>query len=99
MKKMFAAIGLVACFSVSAMAADWTGYIVDKACSGQKAMWTNEACSQKCVKGGDEAMFVTEDGKVFHVDQAKVKAVVGKKVSVSGTLKGDVIDVTAVKGL
>jgi hypothetical protein len=99
MKKLTIAIGLAAGLSVSAMAADWTGYIVDKACSTNKAMWTNEKCSQKCVTGGDEAVFVTEDGKVFHVDQAKVKAVVGKKVSVSGTLNGDSIDVASVKGL
>jgi hypothetical protein len=99
MKKLTIAIGLAAGLSVSAMAADWTGYIVDKACSTNKAMWTNEKCSQKCVTGGDEAVFVTEDGKVFHVDQAKVKAVVGKKVSVSGTLSGYSIDVTSVKGL
>lgn len=65
-------------------------------CSGEKA---NEAGSQKCGKDGVEAMFVTEYGKVFHVDQAKVKSVFVKKISVSGTLKGDVIDVTAVKRL
>jgi len=99
MKKLTIAIALAAGLSVSAMAADWTGYIVDKACSTNKAMWTNEKCSQKCVTGGDEAVFVTEDGKIFHVDQDKVKTVVGKKVSVSGTLKGDAIEVTSVKGL
>jgi hypothetical protein len=99
MKKVTIAIALAAGLSVSAMAADWTGYIVDKACSGNKAMWTNSACSQKCVKGGDEAVFVTEDGKIFKVDQTKVAASVGKKVTVSGTMKGDAIDVTAVKGL
>jgi hypothetical protein len=99
MKKLIAVFAAASALSVSAMAADWTGYIVDKACSTNKAMWTNEACSQKCVKGGDEAVFVTEDGKVFHVDQAKVMSVVGKKVAVSGTAKGDAIDIASVKGL
>ena len=99
MKKLAAVFALTAGLSISAFAADYTGYIVDKACSGNKAMWTNTACSQKCVKGGDVAVFVTEDGKVFTVDQMKVKDVVGKKVTVSGTMNGDAIEITSVKGM
>jgi hypothetical protein len=103
MKKLSAILALTAGLSVSAFAADYTGYLVDKSCSGMKGMWTNAACVQKCVKGGDQIVFVTEDGKVYTVDQAKVSGhldtLAGKKVVVSGTIKGDGIDVMSVKGM
>ncbi len=84
--------------SISAMAADWTGYIVDKSCAGKKAMWGNETCAKSCMKRGDPAMFVTEDGKVYAItEQDKVKDVVGKKVTLTGTMKGDTISVDSVK--
>ena len=97
MKKLLF-IGALA--SISAMAADLTGYIVDKSCAGKKAMWSNEACAKSCMKRGDPAVFVTEDGKVYTVAaQDKVKDFAGKKVTVSGTVKNDAIDVDSVKGM
>lgn len=99
MKKLAAILALTAGLSMSAFAADYTGYIVDKACSGMKGMWTNTACSQKCVKGGDTAVFVTPDGKVYTVDQKKVADVVGKQVSISGTASGDSITITTIKAM
>jgi len=82
------------------MAADWTGYIVDKSCSGKKAMWGNEACAKSCIKRGDPAVFVTEDGKVFQIkEQDKVMDVAGKKVTLSGTMAGDTISVDSVKAM
>lgn len=100
MKKLTAVLALTAGFSLSAFAANYTGYIVDKTCSGNKAMWTDTACVQKCVDGGAPAMFVTEDGKVYLVDdQAKVKTFFGKKVSVSGTMKGDSIAISSIKNM
>ena len=85
---------------MSAFAADYNGYIVDKMCSGNKAMWGNEACVKKCVNGGSPIVFVTEDGKVYAVaDQSKVKDYFGKKVTVSGNMKGDSIDISSIKGM
>jgi len=84
--------------SISAMAADWTGYIVDKNCSKNKAMWSNEACAKKCLDGGAPAVFVTEDGKVYQVaDQDKVKAHGGHKVTITGKMDGETIHVDSVK--
>jgi hypothetical protein len=99
MKKFTAVLALAAGFSISAFAADYNGYIVDKMCSGNKAMWTNEACVKKCADGGSPVVFVTEDGKVYTVDQAKVKNYFGKKVTVSGNMKGDSIDISSIKGM
>ena len=95
MKKLIAVFGLAA---ISALAAEWTGYIVDKSCASKKAMWTNEKCAQGCMKKGDPAVFVTEEGKVYTIaDQDKVKEHAGHKVTVSGTMDGDSIKVDSVK--
>jgi hypothetical protein len=93
-KKLALAFALA---SISAMAADWTGYIVDKSCADKKAMWGNEKCAASCIKKGAPAVFVTEDGKIFQVDQDKVLAHAGHKVTISGTMDGDTIKVDSVK--
>ena len=94
MKKLLSVFALAA---ISAMAADWTGYIIDKNCASKKEMWGNEACAQSCIKRGAPAVFVTEDGKVYQVDQNKVKDVAGKKVTISGKMKGDKITIDNLK--
>ena len=97
MKKLMI-IGALA--SMSALAADWTGYVIDKNCASKKEMWGNEACAQSCVKRGAPAVFVTEDGKVYSIaQQDKVKDVIGKKVTLSGTMKGDAVSVESVKAM
>ena len=84
--------------TISAFAADWTGYIVDKSCAGKKAMWSNEACAASCIKRGAPAVFVTEDGKIYNVkEQDKVTSFAGKKVTLSGSMSGDTISVSDVK--
>lgn len=94
MKKLLPLLGLAA---MSAMAADYTGYIVDKGCSTKKEMWTNTACVERCAGRGDKLVFVTEEGKVYQVaDQDKVKAHGGKKVNISGSMDGDSINVDSV---
>jgi len=86
--------------TISASAADWTGYVVDSSCAGKKAMWGNEACAKKCISGGAKAVFVTEDGKIYQVtDQDKIKDVAGKKVTISGKMDGDTIAVDSVKSM
>jgi len=95
LKKLLAVFALVASCG---LAADWTGYIVDKSCASKKAMWGNEACAQSCMKRGDPAVFVTADGKVYQItEQDKVKAVAGKKVTITGKMDGETISVDSVK--
>ena len=95
MKKLLV-LGALA--SISAMAADFSGYIIDKNCASKKEMWGNEACAQSCIKRGAPAVLVTEEGKVYAIaEQDKVKDLAGKKVSISGTAKGDTISVDSVK--
>jgi hypothetical protein len=98
MTKIFAGFALTATFALSAMAADVSGYIMDKACSGKAAMRGNVACAQKCIKGGDTAVLVTEEGKIYKLDaQDKVVEHAGQKVTVTGKVDGDSITVDSVK--
>jgi hypothetical protein len=91
LKKLIAVFTLCA---ASGMAADWTGYIIDKTCASKKDMWGNEACAKRCMGRGDPAVFVTEDGKIYNVaNQDKVKESAGKKVTVTGKMDGDTITV------
>jgi Protein of unknown function (DUF5818) len=97
MKKLLAVFGLAA---ISAMAADVTGYIVDKNCASKKEMLGNEACAQSCIKRGSPAVLATEDGKIYSIsNQDKVKDVAGKKVTVTGKVDGETITVDSVKAL
>ncbi|HEY1263025.1 MAG TPA: DUF5818 domain-containing protein [Terriglobales bacterium] len=98
MKKLIAVFGMAAGLSVSAMAAEYTGYIVDEACASKKAMWGNEKCAQSCIGKGQQAVLVNEEGKVYKIaDQDKVKEHAGHKVTISGTMNGDTIKVDSVK--
>jgi len=95
LKKLLAVFALVASCG---LAADMTGYIVDKSCASKKGMWGNEQCAQSCIKRGDPAVFVTEDGKIYQVaEQDKAKSFAGKKVSISGKVDGDKISDVSIK--
>ena len=90
MNKLFVASALALGLSVAAMAADVTGYIIDKNCSTKAAMRGNVDCAQKCIKGGSPAVLVTDAGKVYTIaDQKAVEDHAGQKVTVSGKLEGD----------
>jgi hypothetical protein len=94
-KKVVVAFAFTA---LTAMAADWSGTIMDEKCSGNKGMRDNAACAAKCVKGGSAAVLVTADGTVYKLaDQDKVVAHAGHKVTVTGTMDGDTIKVDSVK--
>ena len=97
MKKLLVVFGFAA---LSAMAADVTGYVIDKKCASNKAMHGNEDCAKRCIGGGQPAVLATEDGKVYAIaNQDKVKDVAGKKVTVSGKVEGESITVETVKTL
>jgi len=95
MKRVLAVLALCAS---SAMAADVTGYIVDKNCASKKEMLGDEACAKRCIGRGAPAMLATEDGKIYSVsNQDKVKDLAGKKVVVSGKVDGETITVEKVE--
>ena len=95
MKKLLVVFGLAA---ISAMAADVTGYIVDKNCAKNKAMLGNEECAKTCIGKGTPAVLATEDGKIYAItNQDKVKEHAGQKVTVTGKIENDSITVDSVK--
>jgi len=80
------------------MAEDFSGTIMDSKCSGNKAMRENAACAARCIKGGDSAVLVTDEGKIYKIaDQAKVVEHAGHKVTITGSADGDTIKVESVK--
>jgi len=94
-KKLMVVFGFAAIY---AMAADVTGYVIDKNCASKKEMWGNEKCAQSCIGKGAAAVIVKEDGTVLAVaNQDKVKDMAGKKVMVSGKISGDSITVDTIK--
>jgi hypothetical protein len=98
MSKAILGFVLAATFSTGAMAAEFKGYIIDEQCSTKAAMKGNAECAAKCIKGGSPAVLVTEEGKVYKIDdQAKVVPLAGKQVTLTGTVTGDTIKVTAVE--
>jgi len=98
LKRLAIAFALVlALFTMSAMAAEWTGYISDAKCGAKGNSEAHAKCAETCVKGGSAAVFVSE-GKVYKIDdQAKVQDHVGHKVTIMGKMKGDTISVDSVK--
>jgi uncharacterized protein YdeI (BOF family) len=91
MKKLFgAAFALL--FALSALAqqtGEWTGYITDEHCKKKGATAEHTAdCVEKCTKDGSKAQIWNEkDDKPYNLSEfRKVKAYVGQKVTIQGTL-------------
>ena len=98
MSKAILAFLLVAGFSTVGMAAELRGYIIDQKCSANPAMKGDVACATKCLKGGSPAVLVTEEGKIYKIDnQAKVVPLAGKQVTITGAVTGDTIKLTSVE--
>ena len=93
-------------FALSAMAlADMgksttvNGWITDAKCGAKGANAGGEACTKKCVAGGEKMVVVTDgDSKVLAIDnQDAVKDHAGHHVAVTGTVTKDSIHVSSVK--
>ena len=98
MNKAILAFALASGLSTVAMAAEFKGYIIDQKCSANPAMKGDAACATKCIKGGSPAVLVTEEGKIYKIDdQAKVVPMAGKQVTITGAMTGDTISVTSIK--
>lgn len=96
MKKLIFATSLL---SMTAFAAEWKGTISDAKCAANHADASEKAmkCVQACVKGGQAPVLVSE-GKVYKIsDPSKVTEHLGHKVTVTGKLDGETIDVSSVK--
>jgi hypothetical protein len=99
MKKVFATLALSALGSMSAFAGEWSGVISDAKCKHTDASEKSIACVKSCVKGGGEAVFISDD-KVYHIDKTsldKVQPHLGHKVTVTGNIEGDTVTIESIK--
>ena len=93
MKKLFAAVVVASLCAIPVFAdatkGEWTGYITDTHCGKNGATKDHTAqCVMKCMKGGSKAQIWNEsDGAIHDLDSFdKVKTLVGKRVTVKGSL-------------
>jgi hypothetical protein len=81
---------------MSVFAADkgtWTGYIGDAHCGAAGNNDGHAACAKKCIKEGYAPVFVVGD-KVYTInDPKKVSKFIGDKVTITGTIEGDKLDI------
>jgi hypothetical protein len=84
----------------SALAETLHGTIADAMCSRKHVNATpaDVACAQKCFNGGSPAVFIVGD-KVYKIDNQNAikESIVGHKVEITGTVKGDTIHVDHVQ--
>lgn len=103
MKKFVMGFAILLALSITAMAAEVTGYVSDAGCTKKQgaakvASDDHAGCAASCIKRGDKAVLVTADGKVYQVsNQDKITEHAGHKVTVVGDVDGDSITVTEVK--
>jgi hypothetical protein len=100
MKRGIALLAFGAALSMSMMAAEVTGYVIDEKCATKPTMKGDTTCAKKCIDGGAQAVLAGDDGKVYKVDkehQDQLAYFAGKKVTVQGTIDGDNMKVSSMK--
>lgn len=84
--------------SVAAVPGGVIGYIVDQSCALKgKGMWTNAICVARCMRDGDKAVLVTEQGKIYRIaNPDKIDSdAYGLKVTVVGKTDADTITIAS----
>ncbi len=100
MKKQIAILIASAALMFAAGQQTFTGTITDSMCGGDhKAMnmGSDEKCTNACVRAG--AKYALWDGKKTYIlsDQKTPTQYAAKRVTVTGTLSGDTIQVDSIK--
>ena len=88
--------------SCAALAEEFKGTIADSHCAasqvGKVISPDHAKCAAACIKKGAEAVLVTDEGKVYKLDdQKKATPHAGEKVTVDGKLDGDTIKVASIE--
>jgi hypothetical protein len=97
---------------IGAFAGEMTGYISDTKCAAEHSKATTaagwihpkvfESCAKMCVKDGSEAIFLTEDNKVVHIDADSLDKVLphlGHKVKLDGKVENGKLKVASISTL
>lgn len=90
MKRLFSLLVLTLLVTSLCFAGSVTGYVTDAKCAkAGKAGEAHAGCAKGCIGGGEAAVVVTDDGKIYEVaDQDKIKGMAGDKVTVMGSIDG-----------
>jgi Protein of unknown function (DUF5818) len=103
MRKFVLGFTFVSAMAMTAMAAEFSGYISDAGCAAKQgaakvAADGHAGCAKGCIKRGDKAVLVTPEGKVYQIaNQDKVVDHAGEKVTLVGDADGESITVAEVK--
>ena len=101
MKRVFVLLSILVLACGVGFAGDFsaTGDIVDAKCAnGGKSGAGHSSCAQNCIKGGEPAVLVTADGKIYEItNQDKVTPHAGHKVMVKGSEADGKITVDSVE--
>jgi hypothetical protein len=74
----------------------WTGFISDEHCGVKSANEGHAECAKKCIASGKATVLVVGDKMYKISDPAKVAEYIGQKVTIKGSLEGDVVTVKKV---
>ena len=90
MKRALTIVVLTLVVSALCFAGSATGYVTDAKCANTgKFGEAHAGCAKGCIGGGEAAVLVTEDGKIYEiVQQDMIKEHAGAKVTVMGTMDG-----------
>jgi hypothetical protein len=83
----------------AAKAKTFVGNISDSMCGAKHMMaGTARECTLECVDAGSKFVLVDAEGTVYGLsDQSKPRQFAGEKVKVTGTLKGNTIEVAGIE--
>jgi len=109
MKNFLAILAISAAGCIGLAAGEMTGYISDTKCAAEHSKATTasgwihpkvfESCAKMCVKDGSEAVFLTEDNKVVHIDADSLDKILphlGHKVKLDGKIENGKLKVASI---
>ena len=97
MKKYLLLLALSFSFGVfAAEPGTWTGYISDSHCGAKGNNDGHADCAKKCIKQGYAPVLVVGDKVYTFKDPKKATKYAGEKVTITGNLNGDEIDIEKV---
>lgn len=74
----------------------WTGFISDSDCGTKGNNKEHADCAKKCIAAGATPVFVVGE-KVYTINNPeKVAKFIGQKVTISGTITGDALEIEKV---
>jgi len=99
MKKYLMLLGMVVCLAAANVLekGKWTGFISDDDCGVKGNNKEHAACAKSCVKRGAKPVFVVGDKVYAIADPKKVEKFIGDKVTITGTITDDVLDIETIK--